>query len=210
MVVYVDCCCVYLLIVRLNWCCLPSKLIGYVSAWYVFITVSSVDFSLFNLAPDILSIHCIYCTQAMMQMQQSMQHLQGQGILPPGMGGMGGAGGASPFGGPFGAPMGAGFNPYAGMLGNGAGFGYPQPAAGGLNFNSLFAPQGGLAGAGSGNCLCVFLWVQVLLMRMQTLQSFLGWSCVFSALCVGHFVLINIFLRCTYRYAFVFNPMQQD
>lgn len=80
-------------------------------------------------------------------MQQSMQHLQGQGILPPGpgMGGMGGMG--APMGG-----MGA-FNPYAGMLGNAGGYGaFPPPQqqpAGGLNFNALFAAQGGLGGASS-------------------------------------------------------------
>ena len=64
--------------------------------------------------------------QAMMQMQQGMQTLQGRGLMPPG-----------PAGNPYAAGMGGMYgNPWGGM-----GF-PPQPpaATGGLNFASLFAP----------------------------------------------------------------------
>ncbi|RYH17179.1 hypothetical protein EON65_28955 [archaeon] len=61
--------------------------------------------------------------QAMQQMQQSMQTLQGAGILPPG--GMGTNPYANPFSSPFGLPASGGGNPVGGLnfsslLGSGA------------------------------------------------------------------------------------------
>ena len=91
-----------------------------------------------------------------MQMQQSMQTLQGAGLFSPGagagganpnpmMGGMGGMGnmGANPYANPFGNPF---ANPYANP------FAPPPAAAGGLNFNSLFIAPPSSIGAGMFLC----------------------------------------------------------
>lgn len=85
----------------------------------------------------------------MMQMQQSMAHLQGTGLLPPNA--AGGPGGPNPFANPFANPY---ANPYANPFGNpyggmGGGMGGGGGAGGGLNFNSLFIQPAGSVGTGT-------------------------------------------------------------
>ena len=90
-----------------------------------------------------------------MQMQQSMQTLQGAGLFPPGTGaGVGGANpnpmlggmGANPYANPYANPFANPFaNPYANPFA-------PPAAAGGLNFNSLFIAPPSSIGAGMFLC----------------------------------------------------------
>ncbi len=92
-----------------------------------------------------------------MQMQQSMQTLQGAGLFPPGAG----AGGANPM---LGGMGGMGANPYANPFANPFANPYANPfappaaagAAGGLNFNSLFIAPPGSIGAGKFSCILRF------------------------------------------------------